>query len=98
MNGGGKSDRPEAGQWLRSVLAGHYQYYGVPRNYRSLVAFRRDVMERWRKALRRRSDKKYKVTWDRVKQLADRWLPTPRIVHPYPDRFRVRTQGRSPVR
>ena len=89
----------EVGQWLKTVLIGHYRYYGVPRNYRSLHAFRRDVKERWRDVLRRRSDKKNKVTWDRIEQLADRWLPTPRIVHPYPnERFRVRTQGKSPVR
>ncbi len=89
----------EVGQWLRSVLTGHYRYYAVPRNYRSLHAFRRAVIERWRKALRRRSDKKHKVTWDRIEQLAARWLPTPRIVHPYPnERFHVRTQGKSPVR
>jgi hypothetical protein len=89
----------EVGQWLRTVLLGHYRYYGVPRNYRSLHAFRRDVIERWRKVLRRRSDKKNKVTWNRMQQLADRWLPVPRIVHPYPnERFSVRTQGKSPVR
>lgn len=94
------NQRPaEVGQWLRTVLIGHYRYYGVPRNYRSLHAFRRDIIRRWRNVLRRRSDKKHKVTWDRMQRLADRWLPTPKIVHPYPnERFRVRTQGRSPVR
>jgi group II intron reverse transcriptase/maturase len=87
------------GQWLRAVLLGHYQYYGVPRNYRSLNAFRRRVLERWRKALRRRSDKKGRITWERMYKLADRWLPAPRIAHPYPNqRLRVNTQGRSPVR
>ena len=89
----------DVGQWLKTVLTGHYQYYGVPRNYKSLRAFRRRVIERWRQALRRRSDKKGRITWERMHQLADRWLPTPRIVHPYPsERFRVRTQGKSPVR
>jgi group II intron reverse transcriptase/maturase len=89
----------DVGRWLRSVLIGHYQYYGVPRNYKSLHAFRNRVIERWRQALRRRSDKKGRITWERMNHLADRWLPTPRIVHPYPsERLRVRTQGKSPVR
>ena len=87
------------GQWLGTVLAGHYAYYGVPRNYTSLNAFRRRVIALWRQALRRRSDKKGRITWARMRQFADRWLPVPRIVHPYPDqRLRVTTQGRSPVR
>jgi RNA-directed DNA polymerase len=89
----------EVGKWLRAVLTGHYQYYGVPRNYRSLHAFRRRVIERWRSVLRRRSDKKAKITWERMQRLADRWLPIPRIVHPYPnERLYVKTQGKSPVR
>lgn len=89
----------DVGQWLKSVLTGHYQYYGVPRNGRNLHAFRERVIERWRKILRRRSDKKDRITWERMVKLADRWLPNPRIVHPYPNqRLRVTTQGRSPVR
>lgn len=89
----------EVGQWLAAVLAGHYQYYGVPRNYASLRAFRWRLIGLWRRALRRRSDKKKRITWERMHQLADRWLPLPRIVHPYPnERLNVKTQGRSPVR
>lgn len=89
----------EIGQWLAAVLTGHYRYYGVPRNYPSLCAFRCQVINLWRRALRRRSDKKKRVTWKRMGQLADRWLPLPRIMHPFPEqRLRVTTQGRSPVR
>jgi len=89
----------ENGRWLRSVLEGHYRYYGVPRNYRSLAAFRQDLLRIWRRILRRRGDKKKKVTWMWMEQLAERWLPKPRIVHPYPnERFTVGTRGRSPVR
>ena len=75
----------ETGQWLRRVLAGHYQYYGVPRNYRAMSAFRYHIIDLWRRTLRRRSDKKKRVTWERMDRLAQRWLPTPRIVHPYPN-------------
>jgi len=89
----------DVGRWLRSVLSGHYQYYGVPRNYKSMNSFRQSVIERWRRVLRRRSDKKNRITWERMKQLADQWLPKPKIAHPYPSiRLNVRIQGRSPVR
>jgi len=76
----------ETGQWLKAVLQGHYRYYGVPRNYRAMAAFRHHVLELWRRSLRRRSDKKKRVTCERMQRLADRWLPMPTIVHPYPDR------------
>ena len=89
----------DVGAWLRAVVTGHYRYYGVPRNYKSMHAFRNEVIDLWRRALRRRSDKKGKVTWERMNRLADRWLPKPRIVHPYPtQRLTVNTRGRSPVR
>jgi group II intron reverse transcriptase/maturase len=89
----------EVGRWLKTVLEGHYQYYGVPRNYPSLHAFRRRIIEMWRRALRRRSDKKHRITWKRMERLADQWLPIPRIVKPYPnERLHVNTQGKSPVR
>ena len=38
-------------------------------------------------------------TWDRIKPILDRWIPVPRILHPYPmDRFDARIQGRSRMR
>ncbi len=89
---------PAVGQYLGSVLRGHYQYYGVPHNYRAIEAMRRAIEWLWHKVLRRRSDKD-KTTWERIERLSSRWLPKPVIVHPYPDqRLRVITQGRSPVR
>jgi group II intron reverse transcriptase/maturase len=88
----------ETGAWLRSVLRGWQQYYAVPRTYPWLSAFRQRVIWLWWRTLRRRGDKR-KSDWQRVYRLAARWLPTPRILHPYPDqRLAVRTQGRSPVR
>lgn len=82
----------ETAKWLATVLTGHYRYYGVPRNIRAMQAFRHHLIQMWRRALRRRSDKKKRVTWERVSRLADRWLPTPHIVHPYPNqRLRVTT-------
>jgi group II intron reverse transcriptase/maturase len=81
----------EVGQWLRSVLLGHYRYYGVPRNGRKLSAFRYHVLRYWLWTLRRRSQR-HAVDWTRMNRLADRWLPLPRIQHPYPQqRLRVTT-------
>jgi RNA-directed DNA polymerase len=89
---------PEQGEWLASVLRGHYNYYAVPDNSQAVRGFRRRVERHWRRALRRRSQKD-RLTWERTRRLADRWLPTPRVRHPWPEaRFDARTQGRSPVR
>ncbi|MDE3133806.1 MAG: RNA-directed DNA polymerase, partial [Acidobacteriota bacterium] len=89
---------PEQGRWLARVLQGHYNYYAVPDNSEALRSFREQVIRHWRHALARRSQKGH-VTWERARRLADRWLPQPRILHPWPNvRFDARTQGRSPVR
>jgi RNA-directed DNA polymerase len=90
---------PEQGRWLASVLRGHYQYYAVPDNSQALSAFRRQIIRHWLVALRRRSQRPTRVTWERMWRLADRWLPQPQILHPWPEqRFAATTQGRSPVR
>ena len=73
----------ETGAWLQAVLRGHYQYYGVPRNYNSMGAFRHRLIEQWRKVLRRRSQK-HRITWRYMDHLAERWLPRPKITQPYP--------------
>jgi group II intron reverse transcriptase/maturase len=89
---------PEQGRWLASVLSGHYRYYAVPDNIRALDAFREEVIRHWLRALRRRSQRS-RMTWERMRRIARRWLPRPRILHPWPTtRFDARTQGRSPVR
>jgi len=75
---------PEVGRWLRSVVEGYYRYYAVPRNYPALKSFRFEVIRLWHLALRRRSQKT-RVTWKRMVAIAKRWLPTPRILHPYPE-------------
>lgn len=89
---------PEQGRWLASVLRGHFNYYAVPDNSEALRAFRSGMLKHWRGALRRRSQRG-RPTWKTMFRLADRWLPRPRILHPWPDaRFVARTLGRSPVR
>ena len=89
---------PEQGRWLASVLSGHYRYYAVPDNIRALQAFRDTVTRHWLRSLRRRSQRS-RMTWERMRRIADRWLPRARIQHPWPNvRFDASTQGRSPVR
>ena len=89
---------PEQGRWLARVLQGHYNYYSVPHNGRALAGFHLQVKRLWLRSLRRRSQR-HRLTWERMGRLADRWLPRPRIMHPWPNhRFDARTQGRSPVR
>ncbi len=88
---------PEQGAWLRSVLLGHYRYYGVPHNSRALGVFRDQVIRHWRQALSRRSQKGW-ITRARMTRIEQRWLPRPKICHPFPiHRFDVQIHGRSPV-
>jgi len=80
----------ELGKWLRSVVQGYFNYHAVPGNLASLRSFRIQVIRRWMRALRRRSQKS-RITWPRLVALAQRWLPLPSILHPYPNlRFDAR--------
>jgi group II intron reverse transcriptase/maturase len=74
---------PKVGAWLRSVVAGHIRYHGVPTNGRALHTFRFQVARLWHRALTRRGQNG-RVRWDRMRRLIDRWLPPARICHPYP--------------
>jgi len=74
---------PEQGKWLRSVVEGHFRYYGVPMNYPALCLFRFQVGRLWHRALERRSQTA-RVLWSRMVRLIETWLPAPRICHPYP--------------
>jgi hypothetical protein len=80
---------PEQGRWLRAVVSGFLAYHAVPTNFRALNAFRYQVTTLWLRSLRRRSQKTT-LTWERMLKLAADWLPTPRILHPWPNqRFAV---------
>jgi len=66
---------------LSRKLRGHYAYYGLTGNSRSLARFHHAVERIWRKWLSRRSQKAA-VTWDVFKQFLRRHpLPPPRVVH-----------------
>jgi hypothetical protein len=73
----------EVGEWLGRVLRGFYQYHAVPGNQASLQRFRERVGRYWRHVLERRSQRG-RLRAERVTRLFERWLPHPRLVHPYP--------------
>ena len=75
---------PEQGRWLGSVVRGFYAYHAVPTNLQALSAFRYHLTRYWLRALRRRSQRD-RMSWERITQLADRYLPKPKILHPWPD-------------
>jgi RNA-directed DNA polymerase len=74
----------EVGAWLRQVVLGYYQYHAVPGNTTQLRVFSRRVAWLWRNVLIRRSQRA-QVGWDRLNPILTRWIPQPRVFHPYPD-------------
>jgi RNA-directed DNA polymerase len=78
-------DLGSTGGWLQRVYRGWCQYYAVPGNYTRLQQFRDAIQDMWLRALRRRSQRGRRMTWDRFSKLSRRWLPTPKILHPYPN-------------
>jgi group II intron reverse transcriptase/maturase len=87
------ADLATVGAWLQSVLRGWCQYYAVPGNYARLRQFRDAIQKLWLRALRRRSQRGRRLTWVKFSKLSKRWLPTPKILHPYPN---VRFAGQHP--
>ncbi len=73
----------DTGKWLRSVVSGHFRYYGVPMNSHALSTFRFKVGWLWHRALSRRSQNG-RILWNRMRRLIDRWLPPVRVYHPFP--------------
>jgi hypothetical protein len=76
---------PLQGQWLSQVIRGFNAYHAVPTNYRSLVLFRDRVTRLWKRALMRRGQRA-SIPWERMMRLRDDYLPSPRILHPWPER------------
>ena len=89
----------EQGMWLRRVLQGHLNHYAVPGNWTAIRQFRTQINRHWLRSLRRRSQRGRRLTWAKMNEYVNRWLPPVRILHPFPNvRLAARTQGRSPVR
>jgi RNA-directed DNA polymerase len=77
----------ELGELMRELgrkLRGHYAYYGIACNSRSLAEYYEGAKLRMQKWLNRRSRKGDGMSWERFKALVKQVypLPRPRIVHP----------------
>jgi len=80
----------EQGEKLKSVIQGAMNYYGVPGNLKAIEAFRTGICKSWLRALRRRSQKAGKFTWEKMQIIIRIWIPSSKTTHPYPNqRFSV---------
>src|ERR1700674_813145 len=87
---------PSVGAWLRQVTSGYYQYHAVPGNLPRLHLFRWRLGWVWCRALSRRSQR-CRISWARLHRLVERWIPVPRVLHPYPmQRFDATHPRREP--
>lgn len=77
----------QQGSWLRKVMHGLINYYGIPGNNKALAMLRTEICCHWRKSLRRRGNKR-PINWAQMTRLITRWIPKVRIVHPYPNQRR----------
>ena len=82
-----KTHRHQPMKWqhrkLCEKLKGHYAYYGVRGNYRSINAFHYRTVRLWRHWLSKRTRGKGHMNWSRFRHLLQEHfrLPPPRIVH-----------------
>ncbi len=75
------------GEWLQRVTLGYYRYHAVHGNIGRLNVLAQRLRRLWRFILSRRSQRGH-VAWDRVTPIFARWIPVPRVLHPYPlERF-----------
>ena len=75
--------KPIREQWkkLCEKVRGHFAYYGITGNIKSLKEFRWEVMRRWQRWLNRRNNKR-NLYWEKFNLLLGRFpLPIPKIVH-----------------
>jgi len=80
-----KHDRTaDVGAWLQKVMQGYYQYHAVPGNIDQLHVFKHRLHRLWRNVLVRRSQRA-QIRWERLTPVFNRWIPEPRLLHPYPD-------------
>jgi RNA-directed DNA polymerase len=76
---------PTKEQWktLCRKVQGHYAYFGITGNYRTLAGYLLQVKRSWHKWLSRRS-RGNQIPWELFTKLLEHYpLPNPRIVHQY---------------
>jgi len=75
--------KPVREQWekLKAKVKGHYAYYGITGNFRSLGNFLNLVERQWRHWLNCRN-RENSMIWEKFKLLLERYpLPLPQIIH-----------------
>jgi RNA-directed DNA polymerase len=89
----------DTGKWLRAVIVGHGNYFGVPGNMNMVKEFYTQCVRAWLRTLRRRSHKAQNLDWKRFNRYTQWLLKRPRLAHPFPDlRLDVKTRSRSRMR
>ncbi len=64
---------------LKRRLVGHFNYFGVSGNFRSLLVVAEEAKRSWYKWLQRRSEQRH-LNWERFSEILQRFpLPRPRI-------------------
>ena len=58
---------------------------GLPGNSVAIQSFRKQVCRAWLRALRRRSQKGKRLSWEKFNRHIQPLLPVARILHPYPN-------------
>src|ERR1043166_1276835 len=74
----------QVGEWLQKVVRGYFLYHAIPGNSRRLYVVVHRIRLLWPRVLfhRRRKGRK---PWQRILPLFTRWIPEPRVLHPYPE-------------
>jgi len=81
----------EVGKWLGKVLNGWLNYYAVPGTTRWLKKFKHRLMRSWMMAIRRRSQRGRRFSWQRLYRMVGLLWPKTNIRHPWPtQRFAVK--------
>jgi RNA-directed DNA polymerase len=80
-----KENRHQNVEWqaryLNAMLRGHYNYYGVTGNFKSVAAFYRHTVKMWHRYLSRRSQRAY-IKWERFVRTLEKYpLIKPHLPH-----------------
>jgi RNA-directed DNA polymerase len=74
----------EVGRWLNRVVQGYLNYHAVPGNLYRLRGMCSEIERVLRHSLMRTSQRP-KMPWSRFQRIAERFMPTTRNAHPYPE-------------
>lgn len=81
------------GKWLGRVCRGWLNYHAIPGNLERMTQFLDEVKKLWLAQLRRRSQR-HRMPWSRFVRIIRRYLPSPKVVHPFPSvRFDARLKA-----